>query len=762
MKELSGKIYDIIIKYKYLFLVFSLLLNIGTFTGINKLSLAIGPEVWFPKNSDILNELDEFARLFGNDESVVIAVHSKNGIFTPEAIKVVDEVTENLWQVQDILRVESLINYNHSYTEDDEIIIEPLFSETKNLTNDILTKKEKTALDQDQLVGRLISKDAKTTLIFGHLKPFFKERPDHKKIDTAVKKLLEPYQSEEIKIYITGTIAITAEGRDVVFSDLNTFTPLLLLMILILLVFYFRSVVGVLVPIVIVVSTLITSFGIMGHLGLQFNTLTFVTPMSLMAIAIADSIHFIATYYRNRKEQNKHDALRNSFIKNFYPTLLTSITTSIGFFSLLTADLLPIKTLGIVSGIGTLMAWFLTIIILPPLMNLFASEQANSRSFQFNIHLIEKVVDFLLKTKIPLILFFSIVLVFTTYLTSISKVNYNFFAGLKKQVQVTRANQFLLDNFGGALGPELIIDSGEANGVKNPVFLRKVEALQQWITKLPEVNSASSFVNIVKRMNSVLEGDKTKETIPELQSTVAELHFLYTLGLPQGMNINHMMSLDQRKIRMSVLWTIQSALESEVRVKEIEQKAKELGLNAFVTGRVKLYQTINDTIVNSLMSSMGIALFCITLFITIFLRSLSIGLFSLIPNLFPLLVGLSYLKLTNHDIDSGVVVVLSVCLGIAVDDTLHFLTHFLEGREKNLTLRENFISVLHGTGNSLIITTVVLCLGFGIFAFSNHITNSNFGILSAIILACALVFDLVLLPTLIMATNKFLKFEKVQ
>ncbi len=760
MKKLSGKIFDFIVKWKYFFLLFTLILNILTFTGIKKLSLAIGPEVWFPKNAEILNELDEFAKLFGSDETVVIAVHSNKGVFTKDTVGVVNEITDKLWQVKDIIRVESLINYNHSYTEDDEIIIEPLFSETENLSQDTLKQKEKTALSQDQLVGRIISKDAKTTLIFGHLKPYFEDRPDHKSIDNEVKSLLKPYQSDDIQIYVTGTIAITAEGRDVVFSDLNTFTPLLLVMIFFLLIFYFRSVVGVVVPVIIVISTLITSFGMMGHLGLQFNTLTFVTPMSLMAIAIADSIHFIATYYRNRKEQRKSDALRNSFIKNFYPTLLTSITTSIGFFSLLTADLLPIKTLGIVSGIGTLMAWFLTVIILPPLMTMFASESGKSRSFQFDVHLIEVVVDKLTKFKAPLIVFFSILLVFMTYLTSISKVNYNFFASLKNEVQVTRANQFLLDNFGGALGPELIIDSGKDNGVKDPAFLRKVEALQAWITDLPEVNSASSFVDIVKRMNGVLEGDEGSETIPELQSTVAELHFLYTLGLPQGMNINHMMSLDQRKIRMSVLWTIQSALESEVRVKEIEQKAKELGLNAFVTGRVKLYQTINDTIVKSLLSSMGLALFCITLFITIFLRSISIGIFSLIPNLFPLLVGLGYLKLTNHDIDSGVVVVLSVCLGIAVDDTLHFLTHFLDGREKKLTLRENFINVLHGTGNSLIITTVVLVLGFGIFAFSNHITNSNFGILSAIILACALIFDLILLPTLILATNKIFKFER--
>lgn len=210
MKKLSGKIFDFIVKWKYFFLLFTLILNILTFTGIKKLSLAIGPEVWFPKNAEILNELDEFAKLFGSDETVVIAVHSNKGVFTKDTVGVVNEITDKLWQVKDIIRVESLINYNHSYTEDDEIIIEPLFSETENLSQDTLKQKEKTALSQDQLVGRIISKDAKTTLIFGHLKPYFEDRPDHKSIDNEVKSLLKPYQSDDIQIYVTGTIAITA------------------------------------------------------------------------------------------------------------------------------------------------------------------------------------------------------------------------------------------------------------------------------------------------------------------------------------------------------------------------------------------------------------------------------------------------------------------------------------------------------------------------------------------------------------------------
>lgn len=761
LKEVTEKIYQNIIRFRYLVLLFLIISAAFSATGLSKLSLALGPKVWFPENASIVKELDEFAQLFGNDETIVVAVHSKSGIFNTSTLNSINQIADQLWQVTDVMRVESLINYNHSYSEDDDIVIEPLFPDTEDFSTVDLESKKKIALTQEELVGRLISKDGKTALIFGHLKPYFGViEPDYKAIDFEVKELINQFQSDDLDIYISGTIAITAEGRTVIFNDIKTFGPLILLFIFVLLVFYFRTIIGVAVPLIVVFLTLVCSFGLMGHMGLKFNSLTFVTPLTLMAIAIADSIHFIATYYRNREQYSKEEALRKSFHKNFYPTLLTSVTTTIGFFSLLTAELLTIETLGIISGMGTLLAWLLTVLALPPLVFMFAKDKSTMRSFQFNIHFIENLVDQMFKHNKKIIVFFVMLFFGSLYLTLNSKVNFNFFAGFKKDVQVTRANQFLLDNFGGVLGPELIIDSGKENGVKDPAFLRKVRELQDWMIQLPEVNNASSIVNVIEKMNGVITNDRSLEVIPNDQRTVAELIFLYNMGLPQGANINHLVSHDQSKLRLTVLWTIQSAVEAHARVVEINAKIKELGLDAYVTGRVKLYQVINDTIVKSLTTSMSVAIFFITIFIMIFLRSVAIGLFSLIPNIFPLMLGIGYLKLSGYDIDSGVVVVLSVCLGIAVDDTLHFFSHFLQGKKENLSLRENFIVVLHGTGNSLIITTVVLCLGFGVFSFSNHVTNSNFGALSAIILACALILDLVLLPSLMITFKKLFHFDK--
>ena len=185
-----------------------------------------------------------------------------------------------------------------------------------------------------------------------------------------------------------------------------------------------------------------------------------------------------------------------------------------------------------------------------------------------------------------------------------------------------------------------------------------------------------------------------------------------------------------------------------------------IDLDIFITGKIKLYQKINDTIVSSLTKSMMIALIAITLFISLILGSFKLGLLSLIPNIIPLIFGGASLYLLGNYIDSGVVVVLSVCLGIAVDDTIHFLTNYLEGQEKGLSLKDNLKEIFHGTGNALIITTVILFFGFGIFSFSNYIPNSNFGILSAIILSSALILDLFLLPVLIIMTDKFLIKKK--
>lgn len=763
-KKIISFVYKKVSSMKKTSLLIAILLAAFLAPGMKSLKMVVGPEVWFEKDAPILKELDEFSRTFGNDETVVIALHTEKGdVFTPKTIKAVQKLTDELYEVEDVIRVESISNYNHIDAVEDEIIIVPLFDDEAQYTQPQLDQKRNTVKKTDELMGKMISKDLKTTLIFTHMKPYFKGHPNHTVIHQQVEKLKDKYQSEDYRILISGSVPVAAIGKKISMADISLYSPLFLLMVILLLYFYFRSLGGVVIPLIVISLTLMTTFGIMGHMNLKFNMLTFITPLALMAIAIADSIHFISAFYRSRMKEDKEEALKHSFGKNFYPTLVTSLTTAFGFFSLATVELIPIRTLGLVSGMGTLIAWVISILVVIPLLSYMDSKGRNSHSLQLSKESISTIVDFIFENKYKVLSGFTITILLAVLMSSRTQVNFNFFKSLKEDVSVSQANDFLLKELGGVGGPEIVIDSGKDNGAKDPAFLMKVDQFSKWILDRKEVNSVGSVTDVVKKMNKIINGNQESfKIIPAKKETVAELLFLYTMGLPEGTNINHLISLNQRKLRMSVLWNIQDAVESKIHMNEIKSYADSIGLNIFISGKIKLYQKINDTIVSSLVKSMAIALFAITLFISLILRSIKMGLFSLIPNMIPLIYGGASLYLLGNYIDSGVVVVLSVCLGIAVDDTIHFLTHFIQGKKDNLPLKQNIKEIFHGTGNALIITTVILFFGFGLFGFSNYIPNSNFGILSSIILSSALILDLFLLPTLIIISDKFLGSKTIE
>ena len=441
-----------------------------------------------------------------------------------------------------------------------------------------MNEKAQKVKASNELIGKLVSANMKTSLIFGHMKPYFTGHPNHSKIHNQVKKIIHKYKNEKLfKFYLSGSVPIAAVGKKISMEDISLYSPLFILIIMFLLFVYFRSLAGIVIPLAVITLTLITTFGLMGYLDLKFNMLTFITPLALMAIAIADSIHFISSYYRIRENHDTKTSLQRAFNKNFYPTMVTSLTTAFGFFSLSTVELIPIRTLGLVSGLGTLLAWVYSVIIIIPLLSYLSHKSVKSNKLQLSKAKIDTIVDLLFEKRWKIMSIFTILLITAITLTSKTSVNFNFFKSLNSDVPVTQANTFLLKNFGGVAGPEIVLNSGKPNGAKNPLFLKKVELLSNWIITKKEVNSVSSMLDVIKKMNRVINNNKSEYfTIPKKQETVAELLFLYTMGLSEGTNINHMISLDQQKLRMTILWDVQDAVESKILMTPVFSESKEL------------------------------------------------------------------------------------------------------------------------------------------------------------------------------------------
>ena len=518
--------------------------------------------------------------------------------------------------------------------------------------------------------------------------------------------------------------------------------------------------VGILLPFFVIIMSISAVLGFAGWIGIKFNNLTATVPHILIAISVADAVHILVTFFQFRSAGlERKQAAHQTLVKNLQPTLLTSISTAIGFYSFASAEILPIVYMGILAGTGTLLAWAITIFILGPLMaylpvKVKAKPQAIKPDQAHPLAI--RYAGWLQRHRFAIIGVFVLFTGTAVYLALQNEINSNPFKYFAEDVPTRVANEFAEERIGGMLGMEITIDSGVADGVKDPEFLKKVEAYQEWIDDLPHISKTLAITDIIKQTNRSLEGDRQSAyVIPDDQDLVAQEMFLYSMSLPQNMDLNNRVTLDNDMLRLTAMSSLHDSKQSLKEIARVEAKAKEMGLDAYVTGKMPLYHGMNPYVVNAFIRSISLALVLVSLLMVFTFRSVSLGMLSMIPNTVPLVFGAGLMFLLNKPLDIGTVLVTSTCLGIAVDDTIHFLANYNRWRRLGVSRQEAVAQVITHTGPALAVTTLVLVMAFSTFAFSSFVPNINFGIITAIVLTSALVTDATLLPAMLLSRGAF-------
>ena len=744
-------------KHPVITLFTGLLLIGGLIPGMGKISADFTYRAFFYDDDPLIQRFDKFERQFGNDASVVVAVHSPSGIFDVESAKLLQALTQRMWKVPWVIRVDSLSNFNWVHANGDDIEIEPMIPDDVELTAEILEERKRIALAHETLPNYLISKDGKTAMLFAAIKPGIDEPPDELKIVAEVRKVVADLQRGDHTFHLSGGPPLSIAFAEATQADMQRLIPFVLLMTVLLLGVLLRRVAGILLALLVVFLTISAAMAVSGWLGRPLNSLTATLPQILIAIGIADSVHILVTFYRAMERGvDRKDAAEYALAKNFVPTVLTSLSTAIGFYSFSTAPLKAIASLGILAGSGTLLAWFVTYLVLGPILFLLPQKPKPAPDrIKAGDGRARRLTDYLATHRRFVLGGFTVLCLAAAAISTQNTVDSDPFKYFQKGYPVREANEFIEAQVGGARGVELVIDTGAEEGIKDPALLSKVEALQEWIEARPRVTRTVSIVDVLKQTNRSLHGDKQDAfVLADTKETIAQELFLYTMSLPQGMDLNDRMTLKNDALRVTVLWTIPTSTEFMKEVDAIVVKAGELGLNLVPTGKNMLWQAMNGYVVRSFLVSLSAALVLISLLLIVFFRSPKLGLLAMIPNVIPLIIGGAALWLLGQPLDVGTVLVTSVCLGIAVDDTIHILANYNRLRVAGKSPNEAVFEVLANTGPALIVTSLVLVTAFGTFIFATFTPNLYFGLMTAIILVFALVTDLTFLPALLLTRKR--------
>ena len=697
---------------------------------------------------------------FTKNESVSIVIAAKEGdIFTLETLALIKELSDASWQVPLSTRVDSITNFQHTYALDGDMIVEDLLLEADWLDQEHLELMRKVSLNEPDLVNKLISQDGRVTMInINILLPDGDQTLVIRDVSKHVRNMIAPFEASHpnLRFELSGIVIMTDAMFLAAMKDATTLFPLMFVLISVMIAVLMRSAWATVATLVIIVTSISATMGIGGWAGMFINIATVNVPIIIMTLAIADSVHVISSMrFYMQKGDDKATAISNSLALNTGPIVMTSVTTAIGFLTMNFAEVPILSDLGNLVAIGVVIACLFSLLLLPAILLLlpisFAVQDQHAQADKW-----ASVSNFTIKFSRPILVFGALLIGLSVFLASKNVLNDIAIEYFNKSNEFRQAADFQQDNLSGLTNIDFAIYSGIENEINNPEYLSLIEDFTAWLHTQPEVDHVLSYTNTIKRLSKNFnDDDPSFERIPERRDLAAQYLLLYEMSLPFGLDTNNQIDLQKSAIRVMV--TTKNLGSSDLT--GFEDRAK-----AWINQRSPNYQVdaaslplifahIGKANMKGMIQGSVLALVLISALLFVALKSLKLGLISLIPNLMPALLGFAIWALISAEISMALSVVMTMTLGIVVDDTVHFLSKYQKAINNGASANEAILFAFNNVGNALLITTIVLASGFSVLAFSNFAINSDMGTLTAIIIVLALIVDLFLLPAMLAQSN---------
>ena len=498
-------------RYRYPLAVISLIITVAFGYGLSKAWFQTGYRIFFAPDNPFMQAHDYIEESFTESDTLSLIVAARDGdLFTPRALTALEELTEEGWQVPFSIRVDSLANYQHTWAEGDDLIVEPLFENCADMSSETIRQRRDIALNEPTLVSSLISPDGRVTLVNVTLQLPSDESDagvrDRMLVDYA-RDLKRTFSERypELEFHVFGQVTINNAFNEMTEHDMSVLFPamfaILFAALFILLMMAGLSWLGSLlaassVMLVIGASTAI-AMGSAGWFNVPFNAVNAIAPTIILTIAVADCVHILFSYLNGlRAGETPETAIQESLDINLQPVFLTSLTTAVGFMALNFSDTPPMHSLGNLTAIGISAAFFLAVMLLPAIVTLLplhARAGVRERS-----HLMEKFGDAVMARR--RLFFWGTLAATLIALTGISRntLNDSTFTYFDDTVEFWVSANYFEDNLSGFDLISYSLDSGEASGINNPEFLAQVDQFVSWAESQDGVAHVGSYIPTIK------------------------------------------------------------------------------------------------------------------------------------------------------------------------------------------------------------------------------------------------------------------------
>lgn len=757
-----------LIRWRVLVVIITLGVVAVVGSGVQHLNFRSDYRMFFSDDNPQLIAFDKLQNTFSKSDNILFVLAPDQGeVFTPAVLKAVETLTDMAWKIPYAIRVDSITNFQHSEAIEDNLSVRSLVDKAEELSQSEAYLLKNIALNEPLLVNRLISPSGSATGI--NVTVQIPENEQSKKLPLAVSEarhIVDTIQAilPDADIQLTGSVMMDNAFGEASEQDGQILIPLMITIVVITLWMLLRSFIGMLLTVLVIGFSIVVALGLAGWMNIDLSPTSVAAPNIILTLAVADCVHLLSGFYRRaRSGTDKATAIIDSLRGNFKPVLLTSVTTAIGFLSMNSSDAPPFRDLGNITAIGVGAAFLLAITFLPALMSVLPlSKRCPVEKKTDWMH---RFTSFLIRRKNGILLNSTVVIVALIAFIPSIELNDEFVKYFDQSIDFRTATDFATDNLTGIYYIDYVVDSGTSAGVSDPIYMTRLDGFARWLRNQPETLHVFSITDIIKRLNRNMHGDDPAYyRLPNNRGLTAQYLFLYEMSLPFGLDLNDRIDVDKSATRLTA--TLKNL--SSRQVLDLEHRAQTwLEQNSFDsktsygTGTTIMFAHIGQRNIRAMLTGTVIALLLISFILIIALHSIKIGIISLIPNLVPAAMAFGFWGAVVGQVGLAVSVVAAMTLGIVVDDTVHFLTHYLHGKRKlNLSTHNAVQYAFTNVGVALITTSFVLVAGFSVLAFSSFEINSSMGLLTAIAILFALVADFLFLPSLLLKIEEIKNAEK--
>ncbi|MBN1649871.1 MAG: MMPL family transporter [Bacteroidales bacterium] len=667
---------------------------------------------------------------FNIKDGIIFALENEQGIYNTETLDTLKQLTKRLQKLQQINKsdVNSLYTADNIVGTEDGLDVKAFFTRVPK-TEEELSHLQEIVRSNEMVFGRLVSESETVTLIVAELEDgvFSQEFYDE------ILALAASYQTDNIKIHVVGRPIVEGTLALLAPADMKKMIPIVLLVIILVLFLALRNIKNTLLVMLVVLISTIWAFGLMAIIGIPIYAVSTMLPVMLIATGVAYGVHLyshLEGYIRQHPETTKLEAVSDMLKVMSTPVIITAVTTAVGFVSLLTSQVYPVKYFGLFTGFGVLSAMLLSLVFIPAGIMAFGLPKfkpSNSTSKIANT-----ITAAILKYKSASIVGTIVIIALMILGTQKLWINSSFLDKFEKDSAIVKTDEFINSHFGGTTALNLILDANDkVNTFKQPDVLRLIDKMQATLEEdVPEVGTSFALTNFLKRMNKVMHGDRDEfDIIPDNQNLVAQYLLLYEMSgdpknLVKAVNYNYSRLNVTIQLKSDDSKAINSAIEV---VHNFEDEFKDLGISINFAGSGYKGLVFSDLILEGQIWSLILSVLIVIVLLAAMFRNIMVGLISAVPILVTALIGFGAMGFLNIPLNATTALLSSIAVGIGIDYAVHFIYQYRRYAQKTSTRLEAAQKTMAHAGRAISYNAIVVILGFLVLIFSVFPPNRELG-----------------------------------